>query len=70
MEIPVVCSPIPLYKEYLGDNAFYYSKNIDIDVLINYALKYKIYNKDLILNKFDKFINLNILLNLYNNINI
>lgn len=69
MEVPIICSSIDLYKEYFGDNVFYYNNNIKIEILIDYILKYKISNKDLILSKFNKDISLKIMSNLYNKFN-
>lgn len=64
-EIPIICSYIDLYKEYFGELCFYYSENIDYNIVINYVKQYSLQNKNYVLDKFDRSLSLNIISNIY-----
>lgn len=64
---PLVCSSIDLYKEYLGDNCFYYEEGIDYLCIINYIKNYSLHNDDYVTKKFSKGNCLSTCLNAYNN---
>lgn len=66
--IPIICSDIKLYREYLGDSAFYYNEEIDPILVLNYINKYNCGNKELVLDKFSEDISLKCSLNVYNKV--
>lgn len=67
---PIVCSNISLYKEYFGDLVFYYKENIDPLTIIDFACNYSYNESDFVLNKFDKNLNLNTLINIYKSLEL
>lgn len=66
--VPIVCSYIPLYREYLGDDCFYYYDKVDRFSLLNHFNKNSLHNENYVLSKFNKLTCVDTCLNIYNTI--